>query len=113
MSGTVRAGYVKYIKRNCERLVMDADCRRVILQEKYITARKIDDYLKEAKRCWREDVVRELWNIRRKIFPRARLHHASSEQKERNKKHMQENFELVQRDSASSWPPCPGTWDRS
>ena len=68
MSGTVRAGYVKYIKRNCERLVMDADCRRVILQEKYITARKIDDYLKEAKRCWREDVVRELLEYKEKNF---------------------------------------------
>ena len=68
LSGTVRAGYVKYIKRNCERLVMDADCRRVILQEKYITARKIDDYLKEAKRCWREDVVRELLEYKEKNF---------------------------------------------
>ena len=68
MSGTVRAGYVKYIKRNCERLVMDADCRRVILQEKYITARKIDDYLEEAKRCWRWDVVRELLEYKEKNF---------------------------------------------
>ncbi len=50
MSERVKENYIQYMKKNCQKLWMDEDCLRVILQENYITAGNIGAYLDEAER---------------------------------------------------------------
>ena len=85
MPETVKAAYLQYMKKNCQKLWMDGDCLRVILQEKYITAGKIGVYLDEAGRLGKPEITKALLEYRDKNFSREKLEREEQKTKDKVK----------------------------
>ena len=83
MSERVKENYIQYMKKNCQKLWMDEDCLRVILQENYITAGNIGAYLDEAERLGKPELTKALLEYRDKNFSREALER--EEQKTKDK----------------------------